>query len=51
MRYGDLTFKNEPVGNFYANMDLPEIAPQRLFEKIFLKAKQYVSAEEVSGSA
>lgn len=41
MRYGDLDFKNEPVGNFYGNLDLPDTTSEELFfEKLFLKAKK-----------
>lgn len=38
MRYGDLEFKSEPVGNFYGNLDLPSIdskTPQGFFDSLF----------------
>jgi hypothetical protein len=50
MRYGDLEFKSEPVGNFYGNLDLPAIdsegMPVGYFEVLFNKAKLQVGLEQ-----
>jgi len=41
MRYGDLDFKSEPVGNFYGTLDLPEVTTttstgaKAFFNKLF----------------
>ena len=45
MRYGDLVFKNEPVGNFYGNKDLPAIADETIFSKFFMKARLLASPQ------
>ena len=52
MRYGDLDFKTEPVGNFYGNMDLPTISSteKTFFNKLFVQARQ-LSEEQVVDSA
>jgi len=53
MRYGDLDFKAEPVGNFYGTLDLPEVVSakaENFFRKLFSQAKKSVSAEEVETS-
>jgi len=43
MRYGDLEFIKEPVGNFYGNLDLPSLDEKakesNFFEVLFSKAK------------
>ena len=43
MRYGDLEFIKEPVGNFYGNLDLPTLDEKakesNFFEVLFSKAK------------
>jgi legumain len=48
MRYGDLVFKNEPVGNFYGNLDLPSIeeTSEGFFDILFNKAKLQVGLEQ-----
>lgn len=41
MRYGDLEFDKEPVGNFYGNLDLPAMTESStgFFDVLFSKAK------------
>jgi hypothetical protein len=43
MRYGDLDFVAEPVGNFYGVLDLPEIVEtakvDNFFRKLFTQKK------------
>jgi len=47
MRYGDLEFKSEPVGNFYGTSDLPASpSSEAFFNKVFSKARQ-LAAEPV----
>lgn len=50
MRYGDLEFKSEPVGNFYGNLDLPSIfddeTREGFFETLFNKAKLQTGLEQ-----
>jgi legumain len=47
MRYGDLDFIKAPVGNFYGNLNLPEITESKadFFETLFNKAKETVGLE------
>ena len=49
MRYGDLEFIKEPVGNFYGNLDLPSleesINPEGFFDLLFNKAKLQTGLE------
>jgi len=49
MRYGDLEFKTEPVGNFYGILDLPAVEvsePKNVFERIFRQARSLALPEE-----
>lgn len=48
MRFGDLEFKSEAVGNFYGNLDLPtvESSPVGYFEVLFNQAKLQVGLEQ-----
>jgi hypothetical protein len=41
MRYGDLKFVNEPIGNFMGNLNL-EKSKTDFFDKMFNKAKESV---------
>lgn len=60
MRYGDVDFKAEPVGNFYGVLDLPEVVEsikaENFFRKIFSQKKaqstqsKVLSAEEIEQS-
>ena len=46
MRYGDLKFVNEPIGNFMGNLNL-EKSKTDFFDKMFNKAKE--SVKEITG--
>ncbi len=46
MRYGDLKFINEPIGNFMGALNLNE-SKANFFEKMFNKAKEQV--QEITG--
>ena len=46
MRYGDLKFINEPIGNFMGNLNLNETRVD-FFERMFNKAKEQV--KEITG--
>ena len=41
MRYGDLKFVKEPIGNFMGNLNLNQ-SKTDFFEKMFNKAKEQV---------
>jgi len=47
MRYGDLDFKSEPVGNFYGILDLPATATSEkaFFNKLFAQARDLSEAQ------
>jgi hypothetical protein len=45
MRYGDLRFVKEPVGNFMGNLNLIE-AKSNFFDKMFNKAKELTGLED-----
>jgi len=52
MRYGDLDFKAEPVGNFYGILDLPEVITakaENFFRKLFSQSKK-LSTEVIEES-
>jgi hypothetical protein len=44
MRYGDLGFKDEPVGDFYGDLDksvvTPTVKASRFYDKLFNKARK-----------
>ena len=46
MRYGDLKFVNEPIGNFMGNLNL-EKSKADFFDRMFNKAKE--SVKEITG--
>jgi hypothetical protein len=46
MRYGDLTFINEPIGNFMGNYNLNE-SKATFFDKMFNKAKEQI--QDITG--
>jgi len=52
MRYGDMSFINEAVGNFYGNLDvtLAEEDKENFFEALFNKAKEITGLETPTDS-
>jgi hypothetical protein len=45
MRYGQMTFTNEPFGNFIGNFNEPALE-ENFFEKLIKKAKLQVGLEQ-----
>jgi hypothetical protein len=49
MRFGDLDFKKEPVGNFYGSLDEPSLPEKAFFNRLFAQKQELTDGYHVDG--